>query len=390
MIGLTKHEFKYDYKYLENYFKKEYTLDRIEKDYFKYIDDEYFISIDKKEDRKLLSLIKQIDKIVIKAYDYYFEDINSNLTRFAPFLWYLRNSYPIWEHFIWRYDILIDEKSWDYKFLETNANTPWMITEIYNISKLQKPTWYINQASRYVRYTKEFFSKYKWKKIWILLPYSFEDEDYLIGIDYYKMISEILWEENVIVWDIYESNIVEDRLFFLKWEKIDVILSFFPLEFFLSDLDYSEWFFNVIRNWWCILHNPLESIILQDKLIFAIIYENIDKFTNKEKDLIKKHIPFTTREFQEDENRFIAKARFWRISRDVFDSSFHTHTRWIDEKEFIFQEKIESMKLTENWDFVVLGWYTNYNKSICLIWRRWKNLITKDENTRITLLYTKQ
>ncbi len=383
-MHFEKANFKYDHKYLDNYFLKEYSMDRIEKDYFKYLDFDYFISADKKEADELENLISEIDKIILKAYSFYYENLEDNLYRFYPFLRHFHKKYPVNHHFIWRYDILID-KDWVYKFLETNANTPWMITEIYNIWKMQRPAWYANQGSRYEKYTKKFFKKYKWKKIWILLAYSFEDEDYLIWIDYLKMIWEVVWEENVIIWDIFESNIVDDKEFYLKWEKLDVILSFFPLEFFLSDLDFSEWFFNVIAAWWCILHNPIESIVLQDKLIFAVIYENLNRYTKNQQLLIKKHIPFTTREFQDDEDKYIMKARFWRISRDVFDKWFYSNV-W-ESWEFIFQEKIESKIQTTEWDFMVLGWFTNYKKPICLIWRRWKQLITKDENTNITLLY---
>lgn len=387
-MKLQKVNYKYDYKYLEDFFLKEYDLDKLEKDYFKYIDFDYFIRASKEENEELLWIISSVDKIILKAYDFYYENLEENLQRFYPFLRYFRKKYPVDEHFVWRYDILID-KDWIYKFLETNANTPGIITEIYNIARLQKPVWYINQWDKYAKYTKKFFEKYKWKKVWILLAHSFEDEDFLIWLDYFKMIWEILWESNVIVWDIYESNIVNDTDFFLKWEKIDVILSFFPLEFFLTDVDYAQWFFKVINSWNCILHNPIESIILQDKLLFAVIYENLDKFCEEEKIIIKKHIPFTTRIFQTDENKFIAKARFWRMSRDIIDSNFYWNI-WENNKEFIFQEKITSKFQTENLDFIVLWWFTNYKNSICLVWRRWKKLITKDENTNITLLYLKK
>ena len=333
-MELQKISYKYDYNSLGDFFLKKYNLEKLEKDYFKYIDSEYFLSLDKKENAELLKIIWKVDKVMLKAYKMYFEELEENLGRFYPFLRHFRDKYPVEEHFVWRYDILIDEE-WTYKFLETNANTPWLITELYNIWKLQKPAWYVNQWANYVKYAQDFFKKYEGKKIWILLPYSFEDEDFLIWMDYFKMLWETMWEENIVVGDIYESNVVGDKDFYIKWEKVDVVLSFFPLEFLLSDLDYAESYFDVMTNGNCILHNPIESIILQDKLLFAIIHENLTRFSKGEQEIIKMHIPFTTREFQEDESKFIVKARFWRISRDVFDEKFYSNI-WNDTKEFQF------------------------------------------------------
>lgn len=387
-VSFVRTNFNQNEDDLEKFFRQKYFLDDLAKKYFGYLDYEYIISFTQKEYNNLFSIIGQVNKIFLKTYSFYFENLDKNLTDFYPFLGYFRKKFPLKDQLIWRYDILID-KTWEYKFIETNANTPWLITDLYHVSNLLKPDWYINQSTeRFSAYVKQFFGKYKDKNIWILLPHSFEDEDFLVCKDYKDILKDIIPEENLIIWDIFESNIVQDEYFYLKGQKIDVILSFFPLEFFLSDMDFATSFFSVIYSGWCILHNPIESIALQDKLIFAVLYENFNKFDKIEQEIIKRHIPFTTRVFQEDTNSFLAKARFWRIAREVFDSNFYTNI--YDKEEYVFQEKVISKTFNEDWNFIVLGAYTNYKKPICLIGRRGFDLITKDDKTKITTVYIKK
>ena len=40
--------------------------------------------------------------------------------------------------------------------------------------------------------------------MWILLPMSYEDEDYLVCRDYADILENTFWKENIIIWDIYE------------------------------------------------------------------------------------------------------------------------------------------------------------------------------------------
>jgi hypothetical protein len=277
-------------------------------------------------------------------------------------------------------------QDWNYKFIEINANTPWLINDIYHISKLNKPNNHKNINSYFEKYIQKFFKQYKNKKIAILLPYSYEDEDYLTCIDYKNIIEKITKQE-VIVWDIYETNIIWNDFFTIKWEKIDVILNFFPIEFFLTDKDYLDSFFKIIEKKNLIIQNPLESILLQDKLIFAIIWENINTYSKIEQDFIQKHIPFTTRTFTENSEKYIAKDRFWRIWRWVYDKNFFSN---IDNKEkFIYQEKINSKIIDEQNNFAVLWVFTDMDKMISLIWRKQTEFISQDWNNKIVMCYEK-
>lgn len=131
--------------------------------------------------------------------------------------------------------------------------------------------------------------------------------------------------------------------------------------------------------------NPIESIILQDKLIFAIIWEELDKFTVKQQDIIKKHIPFTTRKFTENSDIFVAKDRFWRIWRWVYDKNFYSNLD--TNSKYIYQEKVLSKKLDEENNFIVFWLYTDMKNLLTIIWRKQTAFITQDWNNKVILTY---
>lgn len=381
-MKIINNKLLHDNNFFQEYFSKKYNLNHLERDYFKYIDYENILFFESTEYKELSELTIKINEIFKKAYCFYFENFSNNLPEFSLFKKYFSDKYL--NHFIWRYDVLLDLEG-NHKFIELNANTPGLITDVYDISKLNKPNNLENISENLIEYIRNNFKKYEWKKIWILLPYSYEDEDFLVCADYKDIIWEVLDESNIIIWDITESNIIQDDFFILKWEKIDVLLSFFPLEFFLWDSDYMNSFFEIIKKWNLEILNPIESIVLQDKLIFSVIWEEIDRFTIEQQELIKKHIPFTTREFTEDSDNYIAKDRFWRIWRWVYDKLFYTN---IDNKaKFIYQKKISSQILDENWNFVVLWLYTDMNELLTIIWRKQKEFITGEWNNEVILCY---
>lgn len=381
-MDLSSISTSYDKDYFQKYFIKKYNLNNLQEDYFNYIDYSNIFSFTWKEYSDIQKLVKEIDNIFIKAYNFYFLDFERNLPDFKVYKNYFK-SY-IDNYFIWRYDVLVD-KNWDYKIIELNANTPWLITDIYHIQDKIKIDWKINISKKFQTHVKNVFSKFKWKKIWILLPYSYEDEDYLVCMDYYDLIKKVIPEKDIVVWDIYEANTIYDEKFTLKWEVVDVLLSFFPVEFFLSDPEFLNSFLNIINLWWLEVFNPIESLLLQDKLIMSVIWENIKNYSNKEQEIIKKHIPYTTREFQTDENKFIAKNRFGRIWRDIFDKDFGL--RLENSSDYIFQEKINSKTFDKEGDFMVLWFYTNFKKNLWVIWRKQRDFITKDGNNKIVLCY---
>jgi hypothetical protein len=61
--------------------------------------------------------------------------------------------------------------------------------------------------------------------------------------------------------------------------------------------------------------NPLESLVLQDKKMFFIIWKNLHRFSPENQKIIQKHLPYSIDDFPENESDFLAKVRFGRMGR---------------------------------------------------------------------------
>gem|GEM_PF-1433121 len=139
---------------------------------------------------------------------------------------------------------------------------------------------------------------------------------------------------------MYDTHIVEDETLTIKGEKIEVVFNFCPLEFFLTDREYALSFFRMVHEKKITLVNPFESIIMQDKELFAIVYEHFNDFSFSDQAIIKEHLPFTTRKLPAVETDYLAKIRFGRVSQNIFLEHFESNIDNI--KDYIFQEKIIS------------------------------------------------
>lgn len=373
---------------LQAIFESKYELDDFEHRYFRYMDYENIVEFSQEEYDEFMDILARGNAIFVKAYEFYRKDLVKNLPDFAFMQSLFSDTFPLDTYFLGRYDVICESGTGIYKFLETNANTPGMITESCHVSRYLFPEGYKNSWADLRTYIQSIFARHPGKKIGVLLPYSFEDEDFLTGLDYGDIISEVVWMENVIIADIFESHIIEEKYFTMKGEKIDVVLDFFPFEFFLTDLDFCENFFQIAQSGNLTVYNPLESIVLQDKLIFAVVYENIDAYSETEQIFIRKHIPFTTREFQEDSDIYLAKWRFGRYGREIYQEQFYSSIP--NSKDFIFQQKIIPEKCDDKDNFLVFGAYTNFRDGLALITRKQKKLTTADEDSRVTLVFVKK
>jgi glutathionylspermidine synthase len=357
--------------------------------HFEYIDTKTFIEFSKDEYEFNNEIVRQVNGIFRKAYDFYFQDFESNLPEFSWFKEFFRKEFPYNEYFIGRYDIMIDESK-TLRFLETNANTPGMICESHYPARQLTPIGHTNQSENLILYTRDWWqakkTELKLNTIAIFTAYTHENEDYFVCCTYADILEEVFWKENIIIGDIYDMNIIDNTFITMKWEKIDAILSYFPLEFFLTDIDYANQFFQIIQNGWCFLANPIESMIPQDKLIFAVVWENIDIYTEKEQSIIRKHIPFTTRTFQDDSSRFLAKWRFGRYGREIYTERFYTNID--DDNRYIYQEKVIPWTVDARWDYLVLSAYTDFQDCISWISRKQEFRTTDDTYNGVTLIYT--
>ena len=275
------------------------------------------------------------------------------------------------------------------RFLETNANTPGMEFESHYPAEILTPRGHSNQSGNLVNYIKQWWGirkeKYGWKTLAIFTAYTHENEDYMICRDYMDMLTEVFGEENIIIGDVYDIHIIDNTHITMKGKKIDTILSYFPIEFFLTDTDFAKKFLDITTTSGCFFANPLESMLPQDKLMFAVIWENLEKYTTEEQETIKKHIPFTTREFQEDSERFLAKWRFGRYGREIYTENMYTNID--DDNRYVYQEKIIPRKEDALGSYFVLSAYTDFYDSLSWISRKQELRTTDDTYNLVTLLY---
>lgn len=105
-------------------FTEKIDMTGVDMNNFDYMDTLEFVAISSDFYHETLDLIEKINAIFVKAYDFYFENFDKNLTDFYDFKNFFRPNFPLNEQFIARYDILIEKDTGILKFLETNANTP--------------------------------------------------------------------------------------------------------------------------------------------------------------------------------------------------------------------------------------------------------------------------
>ena len=126
-------------------------------------------------------------------------------------------------------------------------------------------------------------------------------------------------------------------------------------------------------------------MILQDKRIFAIIWEQITHFSLEDQQIIRDHIPHTLRYEPEDSSAYLAKGRFGRYGQQIYTDVLTTH---IDTPtDFIFQRRIEPVRSDSDNNFLVFGVFTNYTTPLSVIVRKQQPLTTADEDSKVTLCY---
>ncbi len=385
---------RYDKKKIYDELQATYAIEGLDPNYFEYLDTKTFVGFEKAEFEELKTIVRAVNGIFRQAYSWYWDDLARNLPEFSRIHDYFRKEFPYDEYFIARYDVLIDIHG-EYKFLETNANTPGLITESNRPSTMFLQEGWGNQAGELISYIRDFWKAKMEKlshgdlekvKLGILLPHSYEDEDYLVGRDYYDILSSVIPAENLVIGDIYETNVVNGYVT-LKGQKIDAILSYFPFEFFLTDIDFTLPFLESVAAGNCLLVNPLESMVFQDKLMFAVIWENLEKYSTEDQATITRHIPFTTREFQES-TEYLAKWRFGRYGREIYWDQFYTNLDQMD--KFIFQKKVEPRVENDQGDFLVLGAFSDLRESLSFIARKQEHRTTDDTYNLTTLAYVRK
>lgn len=175
---------------------------------------------------------------------------------------------------------------------------------------------------------------------------------------------------------------IVDGQVFVRGIPVDAILSYFPLEFFLTDYEFADDFFQVVFDGWCFLANPIESIILQDKWLFATIYEHKSEPENQL--IIEQHIPYTQRKMPDSSDGWIAKWRFGRYGREIYKAHFEWEI--VEESHYIYQQYFEPQSINDKNDFLVFSIYTTMRDTRYVVRRQFRH--TTDDNNVVTMVYT--
>lgn len=374
-----------DYRKARDFLSGHYGVPEIHPRAFDYLEPEYYLLFEDADMRRIADAVRAVNRIFVKAYAFTMERFAERCPKFVPLAEFFPPAFDPSTYFVGRYDILVEKGTLELKFLETNANTPGFVNEPYHVSRLFLPEGRGWAGAGLRERVRKAFAPYAGKTLGILLSHSFSDEDYLIACDYRDMLEGIFPKEDVVIADIFESQLAFDEEFLMKGRKVDAVLNFFPLEFFFEDPDFAIPFFDSANRGRFAMKNPLSSMILQDKGIFATVWEEIDRFSPEERTLVERHIPFTTRSMPESSEGWIAKWRFGRMGREIYTESFSAN---VDRPaDFIYQQRIESEPVDETGRSLVLGVWTDFTDPISFAVRRQKKMTTDDDDSDVVLSY---
>ncbi|WP_143318265.1 glutathionylspermidine synthase family protein [Clostridium sp. HBUAS56017] len=241
-----------------------------------------------------------------------------------------------------------------WKVLEINSETPAGICETMYISEELLKEVKISNLQNINSEFKEKVLKQVNKMIDEYSKVKRIEKIAIVGSLYYEdwytinTIKNILSELNgitITLGNIYDLKVSEKGGVSLYGEKVDAIFRYYPLDWLeyketedLARLKYALESNNVISL------NNTSSIISQNKMFFALIYEllKFNFFNEKEALLIEKHIPYTTLEASEMRtNDFVVKPI---LSREGKGITLSRNIINIDEfnEGYIFQEYIFS------------------------------------------------
>ncbi len=134
-MHLQSYKPKNNIESLQTIFETKYQLEDFEARYFRYMDYENIVEFSASEYKEFMNILARGNAIFAKAYEFYRKDLSSNLPDFAFMEPLFSDTFPLDDYFIGRYDVIREAGTLTYKFLETNANTPGMITESCQVSR---------------------------------------------------------------------------------------------------------------------------------------------------------------------------------------------------------------------------------------------------------------
>ena len=159
--------------------------------YFEYLDYDHIVAFTPEGWQELRDLTAQIDNICKQGYVIARRELTKNIPEFVLFESYFATEFPSQKQFLARYDVIIDSVTGKYQYLETNANTPGLITESYYIAERLCPPGYSNISEAMITAVRAFYEPFRGQQLGILLAHNFVDEDYLMASDYRDMLKDI-------------------------------------------------------------------------------------------------------------------------------------------------------------------------------------------------------
>lgn len=112
-----------------------------------------------KEWKDFSTAVESVNQIFLKAYGFYLENLEQNLPDFMPFHGIIRDALPLDEYAIGRYDVLVDTAG-EFRFLETNANTPGMTVESHYPASELCPNGYTNVSENLIHHLQNWVLKH--------------------------------------------------------------------------------------------------------------------------------------------------------------------------------------------------------------------------------------
>jgi Glutathionylspermidine synthase len=325
--------------------------------------------------------------------------VESNLDMFLPLLGIpeplkkiIQN--PCTDSFcaIGRLDLVIDMDG-NIKILEFNSETPAGLVESIGIQDIIRenldipyanPNKYLknNITESFSKILKDFEAVKSIRNVAFLCT-SYHEDLYNTNILYKALKETGSW--NVLYGNIYDLEVRENKLY-LYDTPLDAIYRYFPLDWFANEEELGD-VINVINNETFSI-NPTNTIITQSKAIYAVIYELIGKgfFTEEEELFIKKYIPYTCLEPDNDlPADCLAKPCLSREGNGIVMSYEGID---MDMDNYIYQERVnaapvEMIKYTtegcsRKYQFPVIGVYVAGSKPSG-IFSRVGDLITNDK-----------
>lgn len=316
----------------------------------------------KKVVNSLAEIFKKTQKLILENIDLY-----ADILGIEPVKGLLKEKYTDEFSFIARMDLILDvEENW--KVLEINAETPAGLCESTKIDNLLweklKGKGYkrinsglenqiLNEAGKIIK----DYSSHKEIKTLAVVGSTYYEDWYTFNI-IYEIVKDMDPDIKVIIGSIYDMEVKDDDVYLYN-NKVDCMFRYYPLDWFdYEETEYMKKIKELLNNSIFSL-NPVTTIVSQSKAFFAAIYELLKQgfYTEEERKIIRKHIPFTTFDLSEMPTpNFAVKPLLMREGEGV---EFSWKLKQLPEDDCVFQELVYAQTIKAAVDSNSGSWKEN-------------------------------